>query len=382
MSNPFTPGYDRIPPVFAGREWEMDVMEKLARDLSSGQPGGPDVVLYGPRGNGKTTLLNYAHERLQVTSNVRSITLDPSDVPTPNEVYEVLLEKPSHTGETVTTQGEVKAGILGTGASARRSTARVFEPTLTDTKKRCIELMVETPTLLLIDEAHEISKESLRVVASLARASNRGETNFRFVLAGTPSLPTHLREIGPTYLNRAHRIRMERLDVESTESALFEPMENEGYRIQLSGEERTRLIERTQCYPHFIQSIGHAIWDVVETADRNDVETEIVEKARPIWETWIDAMYNDRVGELKRQQLVPYAQALAAAFDGSRDVLGFEDIEKVVVDCNANANALEVIQEFEALGYIWETAKDAMQYEPGIPSLMDHILGTVKHREA
>lgn len=385
MSNPYTPGYDRVPPVFAGRERETDILDRMAESLESGAYGDRDLIVYGPRGNGKTALLSFTHKRLKERSKVRSIIVDPSDVPTPVEVYEILLETPRPTERTITTEGDARAEFLGTGAIARRSTSQVFESTIADLKKRCIDLMTKKPTILLVDEGHEITGDSLRAILSLSRASNREETNFRFVLSGTPDLPSHLRRIGPMYLNRARRLRLERLDIESATTALFQPMENAGYDVELDGAERERLIERTQCYPHFIQSIGHAIWDVAEAQGNRRVDMGSLVDAKPLWEEEINTMYEDRFQELDSKDLVPYATAVAAAFAGPTSVhngyIDVHDIRKVVKGVSADAPAHEVVNELSSLGYVWPARGAGHLYEPGIPSLMDHMLGIARDRE-
>ena len=45
QENPYTPDYDRIPPVFAGREGEMSVLKDLANDPSAGRRSLMDHVL-------------------------------------------------------------------------------------------------------------------------------------------------------------------------------------------------------------------------------------------------------------------------------------------------------------------------------------------------
>ena len=55
--NPFTPDFDVPPPVLAGREKELKILSQMATDLDTGS-NVRSIVLYGPRGNGKTALLN------------------------------------------------------------------------------------------------------------------------------------------------------------------------------------------------------------------------------------------------------------------------------------------------------------------------------------
>ena len=42
---------------------------------------------------------------------------------------------------------------------------------------------------------------------------------------------------------------------------------------------------------------------------------------------------------------------------------------------------VKVMNGLVALGYIWETEENSMEFEPGIPSLMDHVLSKVRARD-
>lgn len=46
-----------MPPLLAGRESELEAAERLLADLGRGVSPSQDLFFYGPRGNGKTTLL-------------------------------------------------------------------------------------------------------------------------------------------------------------------------------------------------------------------------------------------------------------------------------------------------------------------------------------
>ena len=381
MSNPYTPGYDRIPPVLAGREREISILDQLAEDLTARRVGEPDVVLYGPRGNGKTALLNYAQKSLQETSRIRSIKVLPIAVETSEQLHSKLLNATQPSEKTVTVRGGGGLGVAGTRVEGSRETAKVFPTAFDERERLCISVMAERPTLLMVDEAHHMTKECLWAILSLSQAANQGATSFKFILSGTPNLPTHLQEIGFTYLNRSQRVRMERLDVESAKTALFQPMVKASYNIRLSEAEKGALIAQTQCYPHFIQSVGHALWDAAETTGRREIDAEIVAHAKPAWERRMNSMYGDRLRELRVQKLAYFARAIAIAFSDDRADMSDNDIERVLLECDPSTEPEKVKAGLEALGYLWEKDEDEMHFEPGIPSLMDYVIGRVPNRE-
>lgn len=75
--NPFRPGSGTQPPYRAGHEDAMsDLRMHLARILGPTKEGD-GVILFGPRGNGKTTLLNELESLAQGEGvNVRHLTTE------------------------------------------------------------------------------------------------------------------------------------------------------------------------------------------------------------------------------------------------------------------------------------------------------------------
>lgn len=61
--NPFRPGAGQMPPFLAGRDAELSLAERRLRQLAGGTAPPPGILLYGPRGNGKTVLLERITER-------------------------------------------------------------------------------------------------------------------------------------------------------------------------------------------------------------------------------------------------------------------------------------------------------------------------------
>lgn len=57
--DPFVPGAGILPPYLAGREAEQSLFRKIFGRLREGRSLPDEVILYGPRGNGKTALLSW-----------------------------------------------------------------------------------------------------------------------------------------------------------------------------------------------------------------------------------------------------------------------------------------------------------------------------------
>jgi len=63
-SGRFTPGSGAIPPYLAGRSREQGVLGEQLELVASGASPPADVLLIGPRGNGKTALLGWFRNKI------------------------------------------------------------------------------------------------------------------------------------------------------------------------------------------------------------------------------------------------------------------------------------------------------------------------------
>ena len=87
----FTPGDGATPPALTGREREEAVLTRCLGDLLGGRAPPHNVVLTGPRGTGKTVLLNWFERACRGhASDVDVLKLTPDDIPTRDALVEVL----------------------------------------------------------------------------------------------------------------------------------------------------------------------------------------------------------------------------------------------------------------------------------------------------
>ncbi len=379
--NPFTPGIAGSPPVLAGRDEELREVDELIDGIAAGKRIYQETILYGPRGNGKTTLLHKVTADLEKSTKVKPVFVQAPSITTPRQLYRKLRGESPPSQQTETSRLKGSLGISGTSVGGDLETSEVTDTSLVDLEERCAVAMNDEPTLLMVDEAHLITRETLNSVLALTDSARQKKTKMAVIFAGTPMLPAHIRRMDASYLNRTRRRRMERLDIESTKTALFQPLKNAGYAIQLTAEEENRAISWTQCYPHFIQSVGHALWDVVEGSGSGRVDAASLQNAQPLWESEMNLMYLDRLGELRDQRIASHARAIAEVFLGGKSEMYVDDIENVIVEDDPATDPVKVMNGLVALGYIWETEENSMEFEPGIPSLMDHVLSKVRARD-
>ena len=76
----FVPGDGALPPVLAGRSARQAVLGRCLGDMVRGAAPPHNVVLVGPRGNGKTALLNWFRTTCESASRVDVVSLTPGEI--------------------------------------------------------------------------------------------------------------------------------------------------------------------------------------------------------------------------------------------------------------------------------------------------------------
>lgn len=359
---PFRPGIGGAPPYLAGREAERSLFEKRFRDLQRGAALADLVVLYGPRGNGKTALLHWVEARARATSGLDTYWLTGADVPEPGALTRRL-----ELGSWLRKLQPESVAVAGVGVSLG---------TLRD-PPRLAEALEERarakPLLVLLDEAHTLKPEVGQWLLNAAQTAGR-HAPFLLMLAGTPDLRARLSEMGASFWSRATKLPIGRLTEDEAAEAVSRPLAAEGFDIEADA--LARIARESYGYPFFTQLWGRAVWQVmVDRADGADtVTTAVVEAAAAEFESHKNDYYLDRILELDRKDLLPAAKAVAAAFrDESRIELA---ALKELIGANTRAierSPAEVADELQHLGFVWMT-KGLPLWEPGIPSLMDYLL--------
>ena len=179
----FTSGTGATPPALTGREHEQAVLTQCLADLLGSASPPHDVALMGPRGNGKTVLLNWFKRACRDhEADVDVVTLTPSDITTPTALLD-MLAPPSTMAKLL--PRKVGVAAVGSVESAPPSgNARNLREELTTRCRR-------KPLAVLLDEAHTLDLEVGRTLLN-ASQQVRDEAPFLLVLAGTPGLPEHL----------------------------------------------------------------------------------------------------------------------------------------------------------------------------------------------
>ncbi len=346
---PFRPGTGRLPPCLAGREEEQDFFRTRIRTMADGVPPPNEVILYGPRGNGKTALLVWLEREIARVGEVETIRLTPSEIPTNAELAERLLPD-------IWWAGLTPADVSLAGITWRPGQGRQAPPAREVLAARARK----KPLVLLLDEAHTLAPE---VGQALLNASQivGSELPFLLVLAGTPNLHHQLAQMSASFWSRAHPIPVNRLGDEPSAEAIRKPLEEEG--LAVTPDALAWILGQSHGYPFFLQLWGSLIWQRA-TAGKAFTRAD-ADAVRPDFERRQDLYYLERFRELAERDLLESAHAVAKAFE-ERPTLHHGEMRELV------SGGTDALRELRHLGFIWQSGTDP-GWEPGIPSLMQYI---------
>ena len=362
-SGPFRPGDGGLPPYLAGREREQTLFRSLLAMLDRGEAPPSGVILYGPRGNGKTALLAWLQEVAAPSYAVDVIRLTPPKIRTSLKLAERLLPR--------TWWNAVAPDTI----AFRGITWRPGKDTPAPAADEALAARVSKKALvLLLDEAHtldpEVGQELLNALQEVGRAAP-----LLSVLAGTPNLQAHLGTMGASFWDRSRQLPLGRLAESDASAAICHPLASDD--LSISDEAVALIIRESHGYPYFLQLWGAAVWNRVSGGEsvRQEITVQDAEDCRPTFEFEKNQYYLRRHDELKKLRLLPVARAVAEAF-AAQDRVSDAELEGAIrrgIGSDADDDAVDAaVERFAHLGFLWR-AGGMPDWEPGIPSLMDYI---------
>ena len=359
--NPFLPGRGALPPYLAGREAEKRELMGILAYVRAGRGAPRDVVVCGPRGNGKTALLRwFENEVAALGERIDLLWRTPTDIPNLDALATTLVP-PGRFKSMLPDSLQLSIGVGRVGWE------------LGDNPHTLTELLIlrcrQRPLVVVLDEAHTLD---LVVGQALPNASQSvsGRAPFLLVLAGTPGLEPQLNAMSATFWDRAEQLVVDLLAPEAAAEALTRPFESGAPAAGFEAEALERVLESSQCYPYFLQLLGAALWDVAASSGRTLIDGSTVTEASPAFERKRGTYYYRRRNELDRAGLLGTASSLADLFIG-RDAVTQAEVDAAIAE--NPAETIRVRDELAAVGYIWNPPGRGDVWRPGIPSLMSYI---------
>ena len=366
--NPFRPS-DGLPPlVLAGRDMELHELREAVA-ITTRRPPECNLGLIGPRGNGKTCLLNelsgMAGDQVTVlavsgadygspTEFVASATQAIADSPSLGDRFRKLLPT------------EVKMGPGGVGLGWKQSDSDHSE----SIEGFLGRLSEDGPVVLAIDEAHEIERDTLKSILNASQlVRRRDRRQLLIVLAGTTRLQETLRAARASFADRADYIPVGRLSEPDTERAFSETMAR-GDR-SFSNAALAACVRESQGYSYFVQLLGREVYRTCVRSGSRVATQDDVASARGEFERRKNRYYGRRREELRAAGLTRPAVALAVLF-GNRRSLPAEQVEETVSALfDAETDANDALTAISNTGFVWQP--HGVDYEVGIPSLATFV---------
>ena len=358
----FKPGDGAAPPALTGRASEQAVLLRCLADLDANAAPPHNVVLVGPRGNGKTVLLNWFETACgNGRKGVDTVRLTPRDIPDQEALTENMVPR-----RGLAKLLSRKVSIASVGSAVRRNLVQ-------ELVARCRR----RPVAVLLDEAHTLDTD---VGGTLLNASQqvRAEAPFMLVLAGTPGLLAHLAAMDASFWDRLGEglLGIGRLSEAAAAQALAEPLKAKG--VTIDADTLTAAVAHSQHYPYFIQLWGEALWRRHLATEATRLTANDLAAAMPHVAAQATNYYQGRFAELEAGGLVPAANAVASVFGDDFDAtVSNQEINAALVAAGFNGerdrfNAREALNR---LGYIWRPPGQLppVAWSAGIPSLMTHV---------
>ena len=364
----FAPGDGAWPPMLAGREQEQILLNRCLAQLTEGQSPPHNVVLIGPRGNGKTALLNwFEHACQESPARLDVAPITAADIPNRSAL---LAELTPPVGIAKLLPRKVGIGALASAEWATTVTPKSLA-------RRLIARCCRRPLAVLLDEAHTLDLEVGQVLLN-ASQQVRPKAPFLLVMAGTPGLLTHLGKMNASFWDRlgSGLLGIGRLSNAAAREALVAPLAVQS--VKIDDEALDSVVDQSQRYAYFIQLWGEALWNQRLATGEARLTAAHAAAARPTVEARVTEYYQRRYRELEADGLLPAATAVVPLFEAGMDATAKDqDIDAALAGTGLDAaGRLAAREALNGLGYIWcpPGQLQPVVWSAGIPSLMQFVL--------
>jgi hypothetical protein len=291
--SPFRPGYGSRPLVLAGREELQDDVDDAIALLAEERRAPNALIIVGPRGVGKSVMLDEVARRAQEQHGWVRIHVQKDDGSTLDERLIVetrnahaLLEQSSDERtrrmrmEELSVKGGLPFGGLELGATFRRPAPDTVAANpaieLTERLRALADLAVamDTAVVITIDEGQDASKEEFGSFGTFGQEITRHDLPFLVAIAGLPSLDNKRLS---TYFVRAERHEIGSLTREEARRALTEPADQAGRPFDVDAAEV--MLDQIGGYPFAVQIYGREAWRQSQGA--GTISLAAVERALP-----------------------------------------------------------------------------------------------------
>ena len=362
--NPYQPGRGVAPPVLAGRDAALAEAEERLDVLSAGRMPSRDLLFYGPRGTGKTTLLLEMESRAGAR-RLRVEELPVNALSSEAKLVRHLQERAGVLGERLTGMQVATVGLSAAPAAPSEEIGRLFAAWLAGDAG---------PQVIVMDEVHALSPKAARPFFDAVQSAKSRSRPFLLLAAGTPDAPRRLREAA-TYNERGFgQVPVGRLRRPETIDALAEPARISGR--PMSEDAAALLAAESQDYPYFIQLLGSAAWRAAAESGAAGIGSDAARRGVAASGPEVERFYSGRYEEAWKRRITPALGPLATLFAERGGRLPqwelLEELTRLAAPESFAVDEVSLLNDLRDLGVIWEATPGV--WEMGIPSFADFIL--------
>ena len=379
--NPFTPGIGETPPCVAGREAEMAELSRYLRRLNE-LGKGKIVLMFAPRGNGKTVLLNHLEEQCKATGMTVVRAVPERDGCLALAKMQALLP-PDTTPDSsqLSIGGGVNVGAAALNLQWTAKGAKQSRPFDDHLKEACDT----APRVLLVDEAHQWHGGDRPEFIGMCQPV-MDKHPFFVVIAGTPGLMQVVSQ-GVSGIDRAPVICPGLLELAAAIDAIRIPLADGG--IDISDTAIEQAANDAQRYPFFLQVWGSALWNYAAEHGIRRLSDEHAQAAKTAVDALRARFYERRFEEVaKDDNLRAAAIAVSDAFsvrgeydhDGVVDIIDLAMTPGIPDERPRRQEAKALLERLIALGFVWKPG-GRPAIHPGIPSLMTFVAAKRTERQ-
>lgn len=358
--NPFQPGAGARPPLLAGRDAEQALADERLALLETGRRPSQGILFFGPRGNGKTSLLDEIADHAR-QRGIRAEDLGVSSFENREVLIRRLQEKAGLTGARLRNVQFAGAGVAVQPGPPSGDAAELLAGWIADD---------DAPLVLILDEVHAVPAATGRIFFNAVQAAIRQELPFLLLAAGTPDAPRRLREAG-TFTERMFRqAPVGRLQRDATVRALTEPAAEAG--MPLADDAAAYLAAQSQDYPYFVQVLGSAAWEKAAQAEADEITVASAHAGTASVRSDLERFYAARLHEARGRGVHRALRPLAALIAERGGRLDNADLDQFLAEASKATGEGELLAVLTDLGVLWETPPAG--WEMGIPRFADFLL--------
>lgn len=328
VSNPFAPGAGTPPPELAGRDEVRETVRIATERIRNGSPA-KSILMVGLRGVGKTVLLDRMRDDAEA-AGIHTLRIEAPEgrslpaLLAPQLRLALLRLSHNEKAKDLARRGlRALAGFVG-ALKVKFADIEVGldlepEPGLADNGdlEHDLQALLETvgaaaqkagtALILFIDELQYVQEAQLAaLITALHRAAQR-RLPVALVGAGLPQLRGRMGK-AKSYAERLFDFpEIGPLTPPAARTAIAKPAA--AHKVKVDEDALNQILEKTHCYPYFLQEWGKHAWDTAERSPitRKDVDRASAEAVAALDESFFRVRF-DRLTPAEKKYLRAMAE--------------------------------------------------------------------------